>query len=211
MVRKATKKSSIVRKAFVATTKDESAPIDPTPIASVNDQQDEGDDSDDAPEAVSISHLKQQAIDDLKREKEALKSKKLETKAIQEQRQAKGREVNLEKEQKMVAAKSAKQAIDMSVFEEAERIAQSKEIESKEASKKRNHTVLETTEEFDTGVKRKTVKTRRVGGFTVVPIDVSLVKQKPVAKAVVDFRKGMVLGDRIKRRAGIINFHDQRE
>ncbi|ORY41868.1 hypothetical protein BCR33DRAFT_767252 [Rhizoclosmatium globosum] len=165
------------------------------------DEDDEDEDDDDAPEAISIVDLKKQAQEALKMAKEDIKSQKLEAKAIQEKRQAKGREVNLEKEQKLIAAKSAKQAIDLSIFQEADRIAKSKSKEAVEVSKKRNHIVLE-NDDFDVGVKRKVVKSRKVAGFTVVPLDSTLVKQKPVAPSVLSFQKGQLFGDRIKRRPG---------
>ncbi|KAJ3023897.1 UNVERIFIED_CONTAM: hypothetical protein HDU68_008421 [Siphonaria sp. JEL0065] len=165
--------------------------------APAEQQEDSDDDDDEAPEAVSIIDLKKKAKEQLKASKEESISKKLEAK----ERQSKGRKVNLEKKEKLVAAKSAKQAIDLSIFEEAERIEQGKAKESKEQAKKRNHIVLE-TDDFDTGVtkKKKAVKSRKIGGFTVVPLDATLVKQKPVAPSVVEFQRGQIFGDRIKRR-----------
>ncbi|KAI9329983.1 hypothetical protein BDR26DRAFT_871916 [Obelidium mucronatum] len=159
-------------------------------------------DDDDAPEAVSIMDLKKTAIEKLKTAQAESKSKKLAEKAAQAERQSKGRKVNLEKQEKLVAAKSANQAIDFSIFEEAERIEKIKKAEStKELSKKRNHMVLESSEFDHEPVKKKTsVKTRRISGFTVVPLDSTIIKQKPVSQTVVDFRREQIFGDRIKRR-----------
>ncbi|KAJ3012174.1 UNVERIFIED_CONTAM: hypothetical protein HDU68_001341 [Siphonaria sp. JEL0065] len=165
-------------------------------VAVAEPEDDSDEDDDDAPEAVSIIDLKNKAKEQLKVAKEESISKKLEAK----ERQSKGRKVNLEKQEKLVATKSAKQAIDLSIFEEAERIEQFRKAkEAKEQAKKRNHIVLE-TEDFDTGVsKKKTVKSRKIGGFTVVPLDATLVKQKLIAPAVAEFQRSQTFGDRINR------------
>ncbi|KAI8613700.1 hypothetical protein BC830DRAFT_454061 [Chytriomyces sp. MP71] len=188
---------------------------------------DEGDD--DAPEAVSISDSKKREAESRRNLITKEKSKKIESKAAQKEREEKGRQLKLQKEQKkqLVAAKEAKQVLDMSIFEEAERSAKvaqlsdyfsllhcsrdaveeernrgpSARIRTRAAATKRvfNDTDLESE---PAKKKRRPAKqiVQRIGGFTIVPLDASLVKQKPVAKSVTDFQKDKLFGSRIQRK-----------
>ncbi|KAJ3130220.1 hypothetical protein HK100_008170 [Physocladia obscura] len=142
-----------------------------------DDEDDDKDEDSDAPVEVSLSDAKSAARLEKLKTIEALKSKKLEAKATHEQRATKGRELNLEKKRKaeiLVAAKNAKDAIEMSVFEEAE----------KEAVK-----IFEENDIDDPHIlrKKKLAKNsvaKKISGFTVIPLDAALAKQKPVAQSV---------------------------
>ncbi|KAJ3232823.1 hypothetical protein HDU81_002732 [Chytriomyces hyalinus] len=83
-------------------------------------------DDGDVPEAVSIVETKRAAQQTLISSKQQSKSQKMQMKSVHSEREAKGRELNIEKQKKLVAAKDAKKAIDMSIFEEAELAASAK-------------------------------------------------------------------------------------
>ncbi|KAJ3254045.1 hypothetical protein HDU77_004267 [Chytriomyces hyalinus] len=171
----------------------------------VNELNSDSDSEDgDVPEAVSIVETKRAAQQTLISSKQQSKSQKMQMKSVHSEREAKGRELNIEKQKKLVAAKDAKKAIDMSIFEEAELAASAKKSAvASAATGKRSHLSLESLDTIEPKKKKVSTKAKRIGAFTIVPIDVSLVKQKPTAPAVSNFQKSQLFGDRIQRKSAL--------
>ncbi|TPX70069.1 hypothetical protein CcCBS67573_g06670 [Chytriomyces confervae] len=171
----------------------------------VNELNSDSDSEDgDVPEAVSIVETKRAAQQTLISSKQQSKSQKMQMKSVHSEREAKGRELNIEKQKKLVAAKDAKKAIDMSIFEEAELAASAKKS-AVVSTGKRSHLSLESLDTIEPKKKKTSTKAKRIGAFTIVPIDVSLVKQKPTAPAVSNFQKSQLFGDRIQRKSALLS------